>query len=101
MRIICSKQNLLNGVQIVSKAVPGKTTMPILECILIDASKGVISLTANDMELGIETLVDGDIVEPGVVAIDAKFLLLLVIRVRLFVFQYECDLFLIYVAHIE
>ncbi len=75
MRIICSKQNLLNGVQIVSKAVPGKTTMPILECILIDASKGVISLTANDMELGIETLVDGDIVEPGVVAIDAKFLL--------------------------
>ena len=75
MRIICSRQNLLNGVQIVSKAVPGKTTMPILECILIDASKGVISLTANDMELGIETIVDGDIVEAGVVAIDAKFLL--------------------------
>ena len=75
MRIISSKQNHLNGVQIVSKAVPGKTTMPILECILIDASKGVISLTANDMELGIETIVDGDIVEPGVVAIDAKFLL--------------------------
>lgn len=75
MRIICSKQNLLNGVQIVSKAVPSKTTMPILECILIDASKGVISLTANDMELGIETIVDGDIVEPGVIAIDAKFLL--------------------------
>ena len=75
MRIICSKQNLLNGVQIVSKAVPGKTTMPILECILIDATKGVITLTANDMELGIETVVDGDIVESGVVAIDAKFLL--------------------------
>ncbi len=75
MRIICSKQNLLNGVQIVSKAVPSKTTMPILECILMDASKGQISLTANDMELGIETIVEGDIVEPGVVALDAKFLL--------------------------
>ena len=75
MRIICSKQNLLNGVQIVSKAVPGKTTMPILECILVDATKGYITLTANDMELGIETVVDGDIVEAGVVAIDAKFLL--------------------------
>jgi DNA polymerase-3 subunit beta len=49
--------------------------MPILECILIDANKGVISLTANDMELGIETIVDGDIVEAGIVAIDAKFLL--------------------------
>jgi len=75
MKIICSKQNLLSGVQIVSKAVPSKTTMPILECILIDASKGQISLTANDMELGIETIVDGDIVEPGIVALDAKFLL--------------------------
>ena len=35
MKIVCKKSNLLNGVQIVSKAVPAKTTMPILECILI------------------------------------------------------------------
>ena len=49
MKIACSKSNLLNGVQIVSKAVPNKTTMSILECILIDASQGVITLTANDM----------------------------------------------------
>lgn len=75
MKIICSKQNLLNGVQIVSKAVPGKTTMPILECILIDASTDQITLTANDMELGIETIIEGDIAEHGIVAIDAKFLL--------------------------
>ena len=42
---------------------------------LIDASKGVIKLTANDMELGIETIIDGDIVEKGVIAIDAKIFL--------------------------
>ena len=53
MKIICSKSNLVKGVGIVSKAVPSKTTMPILECILIDASMNVIKLTANDMELGI------------------------------------------------
>ena len=46
---------------IVLKAVPSKTTMPILECILIDASTDEIKLTANDMELGIETKVEGDI----------------------------------------
>ena len=40
MKLICSKTNLLNGVQIVSKAVPNKTTMSILECILVDATKG-------------------------------------------------------------
>ena len=75
MKLVCSKANLLNGVQIVSKAVPNKTTMSILECILIDASKGVITLTANDMELGIETTIEGDILEKGIIALDAKIFL--------------------------
>lgn len=72
MKLVCTKSNLLNGVQIVSKAVPNKTTMSILECILIDATKGVITLTANDMELGIETTIEGDIIEKGIIALDAK-----------------------------
>lgn len=75
MKLVCSKTNLLNGVQTVSKAVPGKTTMSILECILIDASQGEIKLTANDMELGIETIIEGDIHEKGIIAIDAKIFL--------------------------
>ena len=54
MRIVCTKSNLVKGVSIVSKAVPSKTTMPILECILVDASTDVIKLTANDMELGMK-----------------------------------------------
>ena len=73
MRIICTKSNLAKGVSIVSKAVPSKTTMPILECILIDATTDVIKLTANDMELGIETVIEGEIVERGIIALDAKF----------------------------
>ena len=72
MKIICTKSNLVKGVNIVSKAVPSKTTMPILECILVDATTDIIKFTANDMELGIETVVDGTIVKKGVVAIDAK-----------------------------
>ena len=72
MKLICSKANLLKGVNIVSKAVPSKTTMSILECILIDASASEIKFTANDMELGIETIVEGEILEKGIVAIDAK-----------------------------
>jgi DNA polymerase-3 subunit beta len=75
MKLICSKANLLNGVQTVSKAVPNKTTMSILECILVDATKGIITLTANDMELGIETIIEGDIVEKGIIALDAKIFL--------------------------
>ncbi len=72
MKLICSKSNLLHGVNIVSKAVPTRTTMAILECILIDASASEIKLTANDMELGIETKIEGEIAERGVIALDAK-----------------------------
>lgn len=73
MKIICKKSNLAKGVNIVSKAVPSKTTMPILECVLIDATMNTIKLTANDMELGIQTEIEGEIVERGMIAIDAKF----------------------------
>lgn len=75
MKLICEKSDLLKGVNIVSKAVPVRTTMAILECILIDASANTIKLTANDMELGIETTIAGDIVEQGIIALDAKIFL--------------------------
>ena len=72
MKLTFQKSSLLNGINIVLKAVPSKTTMPILECILIDASENEIKLTANDMELGIETKVEGTILEHGKIALDAK-----------------------------
>lgn len=72
MKLIFQKDALLNGINIVSKAIPSKTTMSILECILIDASASEIKLTGNDMELGIETKVEGDILERGKIALDAK-----------------------------
>lgn len=75
MKVVCSKTNLLNGVQIVSKAVPSKTTMSILECILIEAEGNTIKMTANDMELGIETSIEGNVIEKGMIALDAKIFL--------------------------
>lgn len=74
MKLTFQKDDLLNGINIVLKAVPSKTTMPILECILIDASDNQIKLTANDMELGIETKVEGSILSRGKIALDAKLL---------------------------
>ena len=74
MEIVVSKEELARGVNTVNKAVPGKTTMPILECILFDATDGKIKLTANDMEMAVETSVDGDTAEYGKAAIDARML---------------------------
>ena len=72
MHIICPREELQKGVSIVSKAVSNKTTMPILECILIQTKEGRILMTANDMELGIETEIHGIIEDNGRIAIDAK-----------------------------
>ena len=80
MKLIFNKAELLRGVNTVLKAVPSKTTLNILECILIDATTNDIKFTANDMELGIETIVDGEIVEKGMIALNAKFLYSLVVK---------------------
>ena len=73
MRIKCKKSILSEGISIVSKAVSNKTTMPILQCILVEAVGGRIKLIANDLELGIETFIDGTIIEEGKIALEAKF----------------------------
>ena len=72
MKLTFKKDDLLSGINIVLKAVSSKTTMPILECILIDATSNQIKLTGNDMELGIETVVEGTIKENGKIALEAK-----------------------------
>ena len=54
------------------KAIPGKTTMMILECVVIEVKDNQIKLIANDLQLGIETLIDGEIKQEGSVAVGAK-----------------------------
>lgn len=72
MHIICDKSKLIEGMNIVMKAIPGKTTMMILECVVIKAKDNQIKLIANDLQLGIETLIDGEIKQEGSVAVGAK-----------------------------
>ena len=72
MHIICDKSKLIEGMNIVMKAIPGKTTMMILECVVIEVKDYQIKLIANDLQLGIETLIDGEIKQEGSVAVGAK-----------------------------
>ena len=72
MKIICKKADLVKAVQTVSKAVPMKSSTTILECILLRAEKEKITLTGNNLELGIETMMSGNIEEEGSIAIQAK-----------------------------
>ncbi len=72
MKITCLKSELSKSINIAMRAVPVRSTMPILECILIDATHQDIRFITNDMEMGIETRVQGTISEPGILAIEAK-----------------------------
>ena len=72
MHIICDKSKLIEGMNIVMKAIPGKTTMMILECVVIEVKDNQIKLIANDLQLGLETVIDGEIKQEGSVAVGAK-----------------------------
>ncbi len=71
MKISCSKNDLLYGINVALRAVPGKTTLPILESFLIDASDS-IKIVSNDNDMGIETIVEGRVEVPGKIAINAR-----------------------------
>jgi DNA polymerase-3 subunit beta len=72
MKITCSKIDLLAGVNTVLKAVSSRTTLPILQCILLQATNESFRLVGNDLELGIESRVKANINESGSVALEAR-----------------------------
>lgn len=71
MKVICSKDILAEGINIVQKAVSTKTTLPILEGILLEADEK-FKLTGNDLEIGIESYVEADIRKTGSVVLNSK-----------------------------
>ena len=63
---------LAEAAQNVQKAVMTKTAMPILEGILFNASGNSLNLTGYDLEIGIETTIEADVIEEGSVIINAR-----------------------------
>ena len=71
MKVVCAKENILEGINIVQKAVSSKTTLPILEGILLEATEA-FKLTGNDLEIGIECFVEADIRQPGSIVLNSR-----------------------------
>jgi len=74
MRIITNRSDLLESINIVQKSVPSKTTLPILEGILFQAKNGKLTLISTDLEMGIETTIDVDVIEPGNTVVSSKII---------------------------
>ena len=65
MKIVCYKENILKALNSVVKGVASKTTMPILEGILIQTNDKEIKLTTYDLEIGIEYVMECEVKEQG------------------------------------
>ena len=71
MKIICDKEKILKAINSVTKAVASKTTMPILEGILIQTNDNEVKLTTYDLEIGIEYIIEAQIEEQGATVVNA------------------------------
>jgi DNA polymerase III subunit beta len=72
MNLNITKSNLQKALSAVSKAVSTKPTLEILKNISLNASKGILRVSATNLELSISTYVGVDIVEEGSTTVSAK-----------------------------
>jgi DNA polymerase III subunit beta len=81
LRITCSKDELVQGLTLVGRAVSSRTAIQILSGILLEAHDGELRLAATDMELSLRAAVparvegDGAVVLPGRTLVDIARLL--------------------------
>ena len=71
MKIVCYKDKIIKAINSVVKGVASKTTMPILEGILIQTNDNEIKLTTYDLEIGIEYVMECEIIEQGSTVVNA------------------------------
>ena len=71
MKIVCYKDKILKAINSVVKGVASKTTMPILEGILIQTNDNEIKLTTYDLEIGIEYVIESEVKEQGSTVVNA------------------------------
>ncbi len=71
MKIVCYKDKIIKAINSVVKGVASKTTMPILEGILIQTNDNEIKLTTYDLEIGIEYVMECEVKEQGSTVVNA------------------------------
>jgi len=72
MKFTCSQVSLMKAVNMVSKAVSTKTTVPALKGILLTVSGKQLILTASDLDFSVVTRIDIVEAEEGSIIVSAK-----------------------------
>jgi DNA polymerase-3 subunit beta len=74
MKISCLQENFHKGLQIVGKAVANKTTLPVLNNILISTDGGRLKLAATNLEVGITHWIGCQVDQEGAITVPARLL---------------------------
>ena len=72
MKFTCSRQDLAKSLNIVSKAVSVRTTIPSLKGIMMEVKDGALIMTASDMDITIQDRIQVEQAEAGSVIVPAK-----------------------------
>ena len=74
MKLTCQPHVLSHALQIVSRAISNRTTLPILNNILLETTSEGLSLTATNLEIGIRKVVPAEVSEEGSTTAPARLL---------------------------
>ncbi len=75
MKIKIPHPQLKEALEVVSRISTKHVTLPVLQCVLIDARNSTITLRATNLEIGIELALLGVVDDEGVIAVPAQTLL--------------------------
>ena len=76
MKLNVSSSELLKGLMDISKAIPAKSALPILENFLFDLKGNILEVTASDSELTLRTEIEVDTTEEeGRIAVPARHII--------------------------
>ena len=74
MKVVCSRDELVQKLSIVARAVSTRTTVLVLGGVLLRAENGQLHLSATDMELSLRTSFDAQVDGEGAVVVPGRML---------------------------
>ena len=74
MKVTVTAGNLGQGLQVVSRAVSSRTTLPILNNVLLQTAQTGLQLTATNLEIGIRQVIPAEVQEEGGITVPARLL---------------------------
>jgi DNA polymerase-3 subunit beta len=80
MHVVCERENLIKNISAVQRAVSGRSTLPVLNNVLMEAKAQELRLLATDLEIAIESKFPAQVKEEGSITFPSKYLLDIVRR---------------------